>query len=113
MDIEQFKIKFEQKTGGPDEDGIEPRVTDKTTWMSVDHPFDIIIEWTFGRNGTWKVFVMSEGNCHWINKQFDTSIDARWWCDRNLSLENMAKFAVQSQEFRHKFVDQKLDWKVA
>mgnify|MGYP003640884264 CR=1 FL=1 len=30
----QFKIKFEQTTGGPDEVGIEPPITGKTTWMS-------------------------------------------------------------------------------
>jgi|TARA_R110000822_G_scaffold170276_1_gene310172 hypothetical protein len=102
----QFKIKFEQTTGGPDEDGIEPPITDKTTWMSVDHPFDISL-WCFDHTDTWKIFVMSKEDGHWINKQFDTAIDAKWWCGHNLSLENMAKFALKSQEFRHTFVDQK------
>tara|TARA_R110002051_G_scaffold127171_1_gene200809 strand:- start:628 stop:957 length:330 start_codon:yes stop_codon:yes gene_type:complete len=103
----QFKIKFEQTTGGPDEVGIEPPITGKTTWMSVDHPFDIFISWCFNRNGTWKVFVMSEGEGHWINKEFDTSVEAKWWCGKNLSFENMARLAVKSEEFRHTFVDQK------
>ena len=50
---------------------------------------------------------MSEGEGHWINKEFDTSVEAKWWCGKNLSFENMARLAVKSEKFRHTFVDQK------
>ena len=101
----QFKIKFEQIQQLADEDGWVEPITDKTTWTSINHPFNISVG-SFA-NEVWKVAVCSGSTLHWINREFDTATEAKLWCNVNLSFENMARLAVKSEEFRRTFVDQK------
>ena len=101
----QFKINFEQIHQLADEDGWVEPITDKTTWTSINHPFNISVE-SFA-NEVWRVSVCSDLDLHWINREFDTATEAKLWCNVNLSFENMARLAVKSEKFRHTFVDQK------
>ena len=101
----QFKINFEQIQQLADEDGWVEPITDKTTWTSTNHPFNISVG-SFA-NEVWRVAVCSDLDLHWINREFDTAAEAKLWCNVNLSFENLARLAVKSEKFRHAFVDQK------